>query len=227
MDIKKPAVCDRCNENRKVMCAYCMNSGEYVAKNYEDYKKLSNNQEKYSFDLALRVHEDIYYYVNSAHMPIKEYLNRLEEGRKKEMCPIKWGKKYIWKIYRIIKTFPDLINEQNRKLRFSAYNEIVNSKLTDYDKHSIRQHAEKNKLSVRAIREQIVKAKNKPKLKAKPRKFTCTTRSEVSTVVELMLDELNMGRDMLSDKGGEKFKIEIRIEAEKSQGGAKYEDTKS
>jgi len=136
------------------ICPACKSSNAYIQKDIESltnrYNKRKPNNFALAFDLKNKFnHWCKIYQINS----FDYYLHELEE-----MGNLKFEPNTLKHAYYVARAFPDLENEDKRKLCFSAYSEIANSRLSREEKKKEREKAEEmENVTVNQIRNIIAK----------------------------------------------------------------------
>jgi RNA polymerase subunit RPABC4/transcription elongation factor Spt4 len=136
------------------ICPTCKSDNVYIQKDIESLAKRYNKRKPNNFALAFDLKEKFNYWrkiyqINS----FGYYLHELEE-----IGNLKFKPNTLKHAYYVARAFPDLENEDKRKLCFSAYSEIANSRLSREEKKKEREKAEETEnVTVNQIRNIIAK----------------------------------------------------------------------
>lgn len=135
-------------------CPACEVDNVYIKNDLKSYNDTYDRRRVNNFALAFRIKANFNKwkrrYTTSS---IDYYLRLIEEAGKSSLDP-----NTLKHAYYVSKAFPDLETVCNRKLSFSAYSEIANSRITKEDKRLLRKQLEEaGSVTVDKIRNIIAK----------------------------------------------------------------------
>lgn len=152
---KKLTICVHgVDKNRPEPCPICKASNAYAKKDVESLARRFDNRKPANFTLAVDIKNRFNQWQKMYKIKSFDYyLHELEESGN-----FKFKISTLKHAYYVAKAFPDLEDQDKRKLSFSAYSEIANSRISQEEKRIMRQQAEAaDHMTVNKIRNMIAK----------------------------------------------------------------------
>lgn len=152
---KKSIICVHgVDKNRPEPCPVCKASNAYAKKDVESLGRRFDNRKPANFILAFDIKNRFNQWQKIYKIHSFDYY--LEEL--KETGELRFKISTLKLAYYVARTFPDLEVAGNRKLYFSAYSTIANSRISKEEKKALRKQAEEaGRITVEKLRNLIAK----------------------------------------------------------------------